>query len=405
MDCWTRKRTLAALGAVTLLLGCSSEGPTRAEEEVVAPATCATRGEECFASQMICVASDDAERCEPCPEGQYAASADGCEPIPGTRIDHAFEPYTVAPGVELNDKCQSWTLNNETELWVHAVEMENDGAYHHSNWLFVPDDVFDGPDGIWNCRDREYNEVVAAAAGGVLFAQSTQAERQVQKMPEGVAVRLPPRARILGGTHIMNTSIEPVTTTLRMRLYAIAREEVTVPLTPLFLDYRNLTIQPSAVSKFTAECDLSADSSTPGDLNAELYYVMPHYHALGRGFDIEIYGGPRDGEVLYELGGYDAEAHAETFNPPVSMRGSKGFRFSCTYENPWPLEVGYGVGNVAVDPEAGEMCMMLGFMRSDFLMAGVAGGPNEVVSEAWGYHHTSPCTVLQVEFKDRQGGL
>src|SRR5215475_5376212 len=47
---------------------------------------------------------------------------------------------TVPAGHEDEDTCQSWTLNNPTELWVNSITQTNDGAYHHANWFFVPDD-------------------------------------------------------------------------------------------------------------------------------------------------------------------------------------------------------------------------------------------------------------------------
>ncbi len=106
------------------------------------------------------------------------------------------------------------------------------------------------------------------------------------------------------------------------------------------------------------------------------------------------------------MGAYDSEPHAKAFDPPVSMRGSKGYRFSCGYDNPWSVEVNYGVGNVATDPSAGEMCMMLGFQRADYLLAGIALGPNTITSQSGGtYDYTSPCNALGFDFTARQGGL
>lgn len=405
---WPRDHALATLGCLLVLLGCSSSDGKGSS----AGALCTQRGPECLASQMVCVSSQGTETCQACPVGQYAATANGCEAIPGTLIAHTFEPYSVDPGQELNGKCQSWTLNNDTEIWVNAVEMENNGAYHHSNWLFVPDTDYAGPDGTWTCSDRQYDELSAAIAGGVLFAQSTQAQKQVQKFPSGVAVRLPPHVRILGGTHILNTSTSPITTSLSMRLYTIARADVHVPLAPFRLSYLDLHIQPNAISNFTGECDVSAviPNGTPGDLDMDLYYVMPHYHALGHSFNLERFGGSNDGEVLYDLGQFDHEAHSKTFDPPVSMRNSQGFRFTCGFQNPYSVEVGWGVGDVASDPTAGEMCVMLGFQRSNYAFDGHVlpppAGTNTLVSQSNGvYNYSYTCGVLPIDYTAKQGGL
>lgn len=408
-----RRHAFAALGSlIILLLGCSSND---------SGAPCTQRGAECLASQMICVSSNGAETCQACPTGQYAATADGCVAIPGNAIDHTFQAFSVDPGQEITGTCQSWTVNNDTELWVNAVEMENDGAFHHSNWLFVPDTDYVGPDGTWTCSDRPltpggtggYDELQAAVAGGVLFAQSTQATKQVQKFPEGVAVRLPPHVRILGGTHILNTSTKPLTTSLTMHLYTIDRADVHVPLAPFRLSYMDLHIQPHAISNFTGECDVSAalPTGTPGDLDMDLYYVMPHYHALGHSFQLQRFGGTNDGEVLYDLGQFDREAHSKTYDPPVAMRGSKGFRFTCGFQNPYSVEVRWGVGDIATDPTAGEMCVMLGFQRSNYAFDGHVLAPadpttNTLVSQANGvYNYAYTCGVLPIDYTAKQGGL
>ena len=59
----------------------------------------------------------------------------------------------VPAGFEDEDMCQSWTLNNETELWVTTITQTNGGAYHHANWFFVPDDTYELPDGPWRCSE------------------------------------------------------------------------------------------------------------------------------------------------------------------------------------------------------------------------------------------------------------
>src|SRR5215510_6537941 len=67
---------------------------------------------------------------------------------------HDFGTTMLAPGEERDDVCQSWTLDNQTELWVNQVDFRSDGGYHHSNWVYVPDVDYDVPDGVWACGDH-----------------------------------------------------------------------------------------------------------------------------------------------------------------------------------------------------------------------------------------------------------
>ena len=219
-----------------------------------------TRGPDCLKSQQICSSDGTTETCAPCADGHYAKDSSTCAEIPGVVLSHDFGVYHLAAAAEVNSLCQSWTLGNDAELWVNGVEMKTSGGYHHSNWLFVPDNQYAGPDGVWTCDDRGgYSELRAAVAGGVLFAQTTQAKHQVQKLQDGVAVRIPPYTRIIGGTHLLNHGRR------RAREHAVhhalrsRRQDVTVTLAPFHLTYQDLTIPPKARSQFSGECDSTAE--------------------------------------------------------------------------------------------------------------------------------------------------
>jgi hypothetical protein len=389
-----RLRTVAPLASLIFLAACSSD-------KVGSPSNgghCSTLAETCLDRQQICVVNDGKEGCQPCPSGQYAPTADSCSPIAGTMQAKDFGTYALAANQEIDPLCQSWTLNNESELWVNAVELETSGGYHHSNWLFVPDTKYPGPDGAWPCAERGYDELSAAISGGVLFAQSTQAKRQVQKFPDGVAVRLPPHTRIIGGTHLLNTSDNTIQATLKMAIYALPASDVKVPLAAFRLTYQDLTIPPHALSDFTGACDFSSaiPNGTPGDLDMDLYYVLPHYHSLGHSFHLEYFGGAKDGEPIFDLGAFDGEAHGKPFDPPISMRGSKGFRFTCGFDNPRDKEVGWGIGDQ-------EMCVMLGFARSEYLFdasvqKGAAAGQKNGTFE-----YSGDCGVIALDFARGKG--
>src|SRR6478672_12117569 len=107
---------------------------------------------------VLCVAlvacSSSPHKCDP--------SKEAC------RIEADVSTLTVPAGKEDEDTCQSWTLNNPTELWVNSITQHNDGAYHHANWFFVPDDQFKLPDGTWRCSANQFDELVAALEGGYL---------------------------------------------------------------------------------------------------------------------------------------------------------------------------------------------------------------------------------------------
>jgi len=66
-------------------------------------------------------------------------------------FSHTFDDHTLVPGFESDTVCESWTLNNADEIFVSSVSFQQTGGYHHSNWYFVPNTMFDLPDGTWDC--------------------------------------------------------------------------------------------------------------------------------------------------------------------------------------------------------------------------------------------------------------
>ncbi len=392
-------RAAGALFALVLAAsGCSDSGSADGSDGsagssgATGTAACLEKAVECLGNQMVCVERHGATSCEACPEGEFAGDGTACTPIPGQQLSNVFGVLELDPGDEISSLCQSWTVGNTEELWVNGVELLSDGAYHHSNWLFVPDDVYDGPDGAWPCRDRNYSELEAAIAGGVLFAQSTQATKEVQRFPDGVAIRLPPRARIIGGTHLLNTTPDMVTTSLEMNIYTVPKAEVTVPLAPFRLTYSDLAIAPQAETRFTGECDFDEQHQmalgTP--LAMDLYWVLPHFHELGSLFRLEVFGGPNDGQEIFQVEGFNAEARGRGFNPPIDMSGANGFRFTCGFTNPRSAEVGWGIGDQ-------EMCVMLGFARSDLLYdANVEADSQQTGTTEGAGQFSGPCRMLAV---------
>lgn len=380
--------------ALALAAGCGGE------DEGAAGDPCAARLDECLSRQLACVAIGGEARCEACPAGEYAAPSGRCEAIGGTPRSHEFADFTTAPGEEVLGLCQSWTLNNAEELWVNAVELAQDVASHHSNWTFVPSDQFEGPDGVWPCEDRGYSQLMAALGGGVLYAQSTQAPKETQRFPNSAALRIPPYARIIGDVHLLNTTDAPITGSLKLTLYTRAREEVRVKLVPFHLTYEELAIPPHATSRFTGDCSLEGQfqAVAQAPFALEVYYILPHYHALGTRFFLDVLGGPGDGTKLFDVSGFDSEPHGRAYDPPLSVEGAEGLRFGCEFENPRSEAVGWGFGDQ-------EMCEVLGFAASEVGFESRVGAADPAGEEGGTQLFTGACTTLAFKWDhDKPGG-
>lgn len=300
-----------------------------------------------------------------------SAACGGDEPCDPTTdecvLEKTVSTIEIAAGVEDEDVCQSWTLNNPTELWVNSVTQNNSGAYHHANWFFVPDDDFVLPDGSWSCSKQDFSELVAALLGGYLFALSTQSLDETQALPPGSAIRIPPYSRIIGSSHMLNASDEPMTTTMRLALRTIPPAAVKAKMAPARITYHDLTIDANSGSSFTTECvlDEAHQKNVGTPLQYELHYALSHYHYLGVYTQLEIAGGPRDGEVIMRHDGY-GENFGKAFDPPLdlSAMGARGVRFTCGYNNPRSVPVHWGIGDQ-------EMCVVALQARTNLAFDGI----------------------------------
>jgi hypothetical protein len=318
---------------------------------------------------------------------------EACDPMAeACTLERAVSTIEVPAGVEEEDTCQSWTLNNPTELWVTGITQQNDGAYHHANWFFVPDNEFDLPDGTWSCSEHEFSEVVAALLGGYLFALSTQSRTETQALPAGSAIRIPPYSRVIGASHLLNATDQPMQTTMHLAIHTVPPARVRAKLAPARIQYIDLKLDPMKRSSFTTEClfDAAHQQYVGAPLQWELHYTLAHYHDLGIYTQLEIAGGPRDGEVIMRHDGY-GENFGKAIDPPLDLGqiGARGVRFTCGFANPRPVPVGWGIGDQ-------EMCVIALQARTNLGWSGdvtrgagrqIGTGPDGEVQ------YDGPCTL------------
>jgi len=312
-------------------------------------------------------------------------------------VTHQFPDWTLER-FEENGPCVTWNLNNDQPLYVRGVALANDGGWHHSNWFVVPETLYEGPDGFFDCDDRDFDELGSALAGTVLYAQSTQARTEEQRLPEGVVIKIPPRHRVVAGTHFLNLSASGMTTSARLSFELVHPRDVKTVVAPFRLGYWDLHIPAGGQSRHTGECPMAekyeATAGRPFDM--KLYYVLPHYHALGNYFRLEIMGGPNDGQEILTLEGFNAEANGVVFDPPIDLTGADGLRVTCGYNNPTGEEVEWGIGDQ-------EMCEFLGLADEAVMMDGGVDHHNDQGTMVDGIMtFVSPCDTLAVAKNEKQ---
>lgn len=283
---------------------------------------------------------------------------------------YAFGPFPVEPGQEITDRCVSITLANDEPIYVNQVELDAGPGFHHSNWFWVPEHQFAGPDGEWSCSERYYSEAAAGVFGSVVFAQSTQALHEVQAFPAGAATKIPPHAKLVAGLHLLNGSDERLTPKVELTLSPIPARDVTVELHGLAFQNMSIELPPRARSRFTLECDLTKGLAIDGGTferpppTFRIYHVLAHYHELGTGLTFEaLRDGDGGAEMMFETRTRIGDGLAAVLDPPFDLTGHAKVRFACEFENPRDEAVGWGVGDQ-------EMCIVFAFTDSPQVWSG-----------------------------------
>jgi hypothetical protein len=304
-----------------------------------------------------------------------------------------FGPFSVPASTEDTSKCVQITIGNDEALFVNSVELTTGPGFHHSNWFFVPEHVFAGPDGTFNCDDRSFNQATAGIFGGVFFAQSTQSTHELQTFPEGVVVKVPAHSKLVSQIHLLNASDETLDIKPTIAFTPILATDVKTLLTSVTFEYHPLGLPALKQSRFSVECDIGAKHQAAlgraPDFN--IYYALAHYHEWGTGLTIEAVRDDNTASTIYSTKHTVGDALGGMLSPTFSMNGYSKLRLTCDYYNNTSAPLYYGNGN-------GEMCIFLAFSDSPYIWAGGAldeGMPGDPVSVDGGImSYTEGCQVF-----------
>ncbi|HEY3806557.1 MAG TPA: hypothetical protein VGL61_28325 [Kofleriaceae bacterium] len=322
---------------------------------------------------------------------------------PSDPMTFSFGPFDLAASQEISTLCVQISLNNDSDLYINSIHIDTGPGFHHSNWFWVPEHVFAGPNGIadpqaddgtYTCSDRGFDEAIAAIYGGVLFAQSTQDQNETQAFLPGMAIHIPPKSKIVAQIHLLNPGDAALHITPTITLGPIAAKSVTTNLHGISFENQSLALPPMAQSKFTLDCDLNAaDASPPGNWplpSFNIYYALAHYHALGTGLEIDaLMADDTTSTPVFTTSAGIGDALGGPVDPPFAMAPNTRFKFSCSYYNDTTNVIPWGLGS-------DEMCVFLAFTDSPYNWGGgvtspdAAGDPT-IVNGVQEFTH--PCTA------------
>lgn len=265
---------------------------------------------------------------------EHVAPPDGGRTILPLETD----PVSLPAGEEILLQCQRFPLDNDDWLFVDEVKLDATLGVHHSDWFVAPEDSYAGPATSSACEDFGFGLVESGdpTKGTILFSQSTQVRTEVFSFGEGAAFPVPPRSQIFVSYHLFNTQSEALDISIAADLSLAPEEDVDVRLNIGGGLLGVLSVPPRVRSHFSADCFFSE----PAAFRA--YYVMPHYHRLGTGFQLQVLGGPSHLATIWTSARQAGEPLGGRLDPPFDLSGAEGIRFRCTYDNPTDMTFSAG---------------------------------------------------------------
>lgn len=162
---------------------------------------------------------------------------------------------------------------------------------------------------------------------------ATQHDRDDQRYPSGVGQMLYGGQKLALDYHYQNEGAEPLAAKVKLNFHTV--DEAAVQHLARVASFDNLTLYtpPGGYSSHLAQCVMSQDV-----LVGEL---VRRTQRRGTDFSVWIFGGPRDGELLWHSA--DPNDTRVELDAPVWLSAGEGFRFECDYHNTTDLELRFGV--------------------------------------------------------------
>lgn len=152
--------------------------------------------------------------------------------------------------------------------------------------------------------------------------------------PPGVALRMPAATALDLNAHYFNTQTGNFTGENFVNLYTVPASSVIKEAKPI--NFANLSFSLPPNQRRTITTNFTFSSAVT------VFMLTSHFHKLGEKFVIKIFGGPRNGEIVYESTDWQ-HPKVINFSTPIMLSAGQGFTSEVTYNNTTSRTVNFGL--------------------------------------------------------------
>lgn len=248
-------------------------------------------------------------------------------PPTGSGFQLKVAPFPVSPKFEREFFTYQRVGNTDT-AYVTRMELQmRNGSHHLIAYDFAPD----LPGGLRPAEgtlrdirnpDGSQNLLNMIAMPWHVFLVGAQTPRSTYEFPAGVALRLPPNARLDLNSHYVNAGTKEIVGEAEVNLHTVPRSQVTKVAEALFLSNQQITIPQGRDTTITTTFRMTKAT--------QVLMLSSHMHKRGIRFRIRWVGGARDGELLYDSDTWEHPAIVN-FPTPLELAAGEGLRSEVTY--------------------------------------------------------------------------
>lgn len=263
------------------------------------------------------------------------------EPLkaPASGYQVKIEPFPVAPDYE-REFFTYRPVGNNTDVFVNRIEIKMRDNSHH---LVIHDFKEDTPQILIPKSDtkrdiRDENGSYILENLGIrnyhVFVSGAQTPYHDFRLPEGVVMKIPAGKKFDFNPHYANKNSSMFYGEAQINFHTVAfTPEMKIAKT---INWANLSIELPAGQRTT----LTKTFTTQKKIY--VFSLTSHTHQLGENFKIQIFGGARNGELVYENNDWN---HPEIlyYNPPLILNPGEGLTSVITYNNRTNKSVSFGL--------------------------------------------------------------
>ena len=246
------------------------------------------------------------------------------------------DKFTVQPNFE-RELFVRRNIGNTADIYVNRIKLQSRPNSHHMVlYDFRDRTTLPTIDQVRDLRntDNSLNIFTALQMSNHIFLGGGTQANQEYTFPEGTALLLPANYSVDLNPHYFNKTSNSLYGENYVNLYTIDKTKVKNVVKTI--DFNNTNFSLPANTKTTITKDFTFSKSV------KIVMLTSHTHKYGEKYVIKIFGGARNGEVVYENADWEHPATIN-FSTPISLNKGEGLTSVVTFNNTSSQKISFGL--------------------------------------------------------------